>query len=174
VFTIELAGISRQSNFVNGLLTVMPQTNIAAIRKTDLIIIPAIKGEFRKPDKENTLLVNWIREQYKNGAELEYIEHNFYNRISFEDLSKKLAVGRRNFDRRFIKTTGNTPVEYWQRVKIESAKKALETTRKTVNEIMYETGYSDTKAICEVFRKITGLSPLEYRNKYNKEVKDLA
>jgi transcriptional regulator GlxA family with amidase domain len=96
----------------------------------------------------------------------EYIEQNFYEKISFENLSRKLAVGRRNFDRRFIKATGNTPVEYWQRVKIESAKNALETTCKTVNEIMYETGYSDTKAFREVFRKITGLSPQEYKNKY--------
>jgi transcriptional regulator GlxA family with amidase domain len=45
-----------------------------------------------------------------------------------------LSAGR-NFDRRFIKATGNTPVEYTQRVKIESAKKAFETSRKTINEV---------------------------------------
>jgi transcriptional regulator GlxA family with amidase domain len=84
-------------------------------------------------------------------------------------LSTRLSVGRRNFDRRFIKATGNTPVEYVQRVKIESAKKAIETSRKTINEVMYEVGYSDVKAFREVFRKITGMSPLEYRNKYNRE-----
>jgi transcriptional regulator GlxA family with amidase domain len=98
-----------------------------------------------------------------------YIEDNFYEKISVEDLSQKFAVGRRNFDRRFIKATGNTPVEYLQRVKIESAKKELEMTRKTINEVMYEVGYSDVKAFREVFRKITGMSPLEYKNKYNKE-----
>ena len=98
-----------------------------------------------------------------------YIENNLDEKISVEHLSAKFAVGRRNFDRRFIKATGNTPVEYAQRVKIESAKKAFETCRKTVNEVMYEVGYSDVKAFREVFRKITGLSPLEYRLKYNKE-----
>jgi YesN/AraC family two-component response regulator len=45
----------------------------------------------------------------------------------------------------------------------------LETTRKTINEVMYDAGYSDVKAFREVFRKITGLSPLEYKHKYNKE-----
>lgn len=284
VFNIQLAGVSEQSDFVNGLLSVTPQVNISSIRKADLIIIPAIKSDFSKPDKENLALVTWIREQYKAGAELasmctgayllastglldnrscsihwnavdnfrklfpkvimkaeklitdeqgiytngggysflnlilyliekfydrqtaiycskifqieidrqtqsgfaifngqkshgdelikkaqEYIEHNFDEKISFEDLSRKFAVGRRNFDRRFAKATGNTPVEYWQRVKIESAKKALETTRKTVNEVMYDAGYADIKAFREVFRKITGLSPLEYKHKYNKE-----
>jgi len=98
-----------------------------------------------------------------------YIEGHIDEKISIEHLSSTFAVGRRNFDRRFIKATGNTPLEYSQRVKIESAKKAFETTRKTINEVMYEVGYSDMKAFREVFRKITGMSPLEYRNKYNKE-----
>lgn len=98
-----------------------------------------------------------------------YIENNLPEKISMEALSSKLALGRRNFDRRFIKATGNTPVEYTQRVKMEAAKKALETSRKSINEIMYEVGYSDVKAFREVFRKITGMSPLDYRNRYNKE-----
>ncbi|MDF2457357.1 MAG: AraC family transcriptional regulator [Cytophagaceae bacterium] len=98
-----------------------------------------------------------------------YIENKWNEKISFEQLSAQFAVGRRNFDRRFIKATGNTPLEYAQRVKIESAKRAFESSRKTINEVMYEVGYSDVKAFREVFRKITGLSPLEYRSKYNRE-----
>jgi transcriptional regulator GlxA family with amidase domain len=98
-----------------------------------------------------------------------YIETKLHEKISVEHLSSRFAVGRRNFDRRFIKATGNTPVEYSQRVKIESAKKAFETSRKTINEVMYEVGYSDVKAFRELFRRITGMSPLEYRRKYNKE-----
>jgi transcriptional regulator GlxA family with amidase domain len=98
-----------------------------------------------------------------------FIESNLTEKISVEDLSFKFSVGRRNFDRRFIKATGNTPVEYSQRVKIEAAKKALETTRKTINEVMYDVGYSDVKAFREVFRRITGISPVEYKERYNKE-----
>ncbi|HKG07089.1 MAG TPA: helix-turn-helix domain-containing protein [Pedobacter sp.] len=97
-----------------------------------------------------------------------YIEERTAEKISFEQLSSRFAIGRRNFDRRFIKATGNTPLEYFQRVKIESAKRAFETTRKSIHEVMYEVGYSDLKAFREVFRRITGLSPLEYRNRYNK------
>lgn len=98
-----------------------------------------------------------------------YIESKIGERISVEYLSSKFALGRRNFDRRFIKATGNTPVEYSQRVKIEAAKKYFESSRKTVNEVMYDVGYSDVKAFREVFRKITGMSPLEYRRRYNRE-----
>jgi transcriptional regulator GlxA family with amidase domain len=99
----------------------------------------------------------------------DYIETNLREKISMEALSSRFAVGRRNFDRRFIRATGNTPMEYSQRVKIESAKKAFESTRKNIQEVMYEVGYSDIKAFREVFRKITGMSPLEYKERYNRE-----
>lgn len=98
-----------------------------------------------------------------------YMESNAEEKLSIEEISSKFAIGRRSFDRRFIKATGVTPLEYSQRVKIELAKKALESSRKNVNEVMYEVGYSDVKAFREVFRKFTGMSPLEYRGKYNKD-----
>ncbi|MBK0378927.1 GlxA family transcriptional regulator [Mucilaginibacter segetis] len=112
--------------------------------------------------------------QKKHGDEMikkaqEYIEQRPDEKIAIESLAANFAIGRRNFDRRFIKATGVTPTEYAQRVKIEAAKKAFETSRKTVTEVMYEVGYADQKAFREVFRKITGLSPLEYRSRYNKD-----
>jgi transcriptional regulator GlxA family with amidase domain len=97
-----------------------------------------------------------------------YIEENLSEKISFEELASKLAVSRRNFDRRFIKATGNTPVDYLQRVKVEVAKKTLEKGRKSIFEVMNEVGYSDDKAFREVFKKIAGLSPLDYKSKFNK------
>lgn len=78
------------------------------------------------------------------------------------------AIGRRNLERRFKKATSNTVAEYIQRVKIEAAKMALEKSRENVNEAMYKAGYSDIKAFRTTFKKITGLSPLEYKNKYNR------
>lgn len=60
----------------------------------------------------------------------QFIEENIDEKISFTEMSSRLAVGRRNFDRRFIRATGNTPLEYAQRVRIESAKKALENTER--------------------------------------------
>jgi transcriptional regulator GlxA family with amidase domain len=283
-FTIQLAGVSKKADFGKGLFTVKPQVHITDIAKTNLIIIPSLVKDYQKAMKGNKLLIDWIGQQYKEGAEIAsmctgafmlasaglldgrscsthwsaadtframfpkvkleadkvitdehgiytnggaysflnlviylvekyydrqtaiycskifqiemdrqsqsafaiftgqklhgdemvqqaqaYIESKVDEKISVEDLSSKFAVGRRNFDRRFIKATGNTPGEYAQRVKVESAKKAFETSRKTINEVMYEVGYSDVKAFREVFRKITGMSPLEYRGRYNKE-----
>ena len=99
-----------------------------------------------------------------------FLESNFTEKISVEELAIKFAIGRRHFERRFKKSTNNTPMEYIQRVKIEAAKKQLENGRKNVNEVMYEVGYSDTKAFRAIFKKITGMSPIGYKNKYNKEM----
>jgi transcriptional regulator GlxA family with amidase domain len=98
----------------------------------------------------------------------EFIEANYSERLAVEALSTQFGIGRRTFERRFKKATNNTITEYIQRVKIEAAKKQFETGRKTVNEVMYDVGYQDTKAFREVFRKVTGMSPVEYKGKYQR------
>lgn len=106
-------------------------------------------------------------EAVKNAQE--FIEKNFQERITVDQLASAFAMGRRSLERRFKKATSNTVSEYIQRVKIEAAKKSFETSRKNINEVMYDVGYADVKAFRTIFRKVTGLSPMEYRNKYNKE-----
>jgi transcriptional regulator GlxA family with amidase domain len=96
----------------------------------------------------------------------EYIEQNYTERISVDDLAREVGVSRRNLERRFRKATYNSIVEYIQRVRIEAAKQTLEKERENVNEAMYKAGYNDSKAFRTTFKKLTGLSPLAYRNKY--------
>ena len=96
----------------------------------------------------------------------EFIEKNYLEKITIDQLADKFAISRRNFERRFLKSTNNTVNEYVQRVKVEAAKRKLESSRKNVSEVMYEVGYADTKTFRDVFKKITGLTPVEYRNKY--------
>ena len=100
----------------------------------------------------------------------EFIENNVQERITVDQLADNLALSRRNLERRFKKATANTVVEYMQRVKIEAAKMSLESSRENVNEVMYNVGYSDPKAFRDTFKKITGLSPMQYRSKYNRKV----
>lgn len=99
----------------------------------------------------------------------EFIEKNFQDRVTVDQLATMLSIGRRNLERRFKKATSNTVVEYMQRVKIEAAKMSLESSRENVNEVMYNVGYTDPKAFRTTFKKITGLTPVDYRNKYNRE-----
>jgi transcriptional regulator GlxA family with amidase domain len=100
----------------------------------------------------------------------EYIEQHYQERFTIDELADRVKIGRRSFERRFRQATNNTPVEYMQRVRIEAAKRSFEASRKNVTEVMLDVGYTDTKAFRDVFKKITGLTPIEYRNKYTKLV----
>lgn len=109
--------------------------------------------------------------QKKHGDDVvlkiqEFIESNPSETYTVLDLCNKFNVGRRTFERRFKKCTGNSILEYIQRVKVEFAKKLLESGRKTINEIIYETGYNDVDAFRKVFKKYTDLTPIDYRKKY--------
>lgn len=99
-----------------------------------------------------------------------FIEDNFGEKISVDQLATRFALSRRNFVRRFKKATNNTPLEYIQRVKIEAAKKSLESSTENISEVMYAVGYTDNKAFRNIFRKYTGFTPTEYKLKYNRHV----
>jgi transcriptional regulator GlxA family with amidase domain len=282
LFDIHLVGLNKETKLYDGLFSVHPDHIMKDIKKTDLIIIPALQPQSLPLNQE---FMPWITEQYKYGAEVaslcvgafllastgllkgktctthwmaadafrkmfpdvelltekiiideqgiyssggaysfinlvlylvekycgrdvavflskvfeieierssqspfnifmgqkdhedepikkaqQYIESNVGQKISVDQLAGLFLISRRNFERRFKKATANTPVEYLQRVKIEAAKKSLESGRENINEVMYAVGYSDSKAFRTTFKKITGLSPLDYRKKYNREM----
>jgi transcriptional regulator GlxA family with amidase domain len=98
----------------------------------------------------------------------EFIEQNYKEKITVDEVARRFHVTRRTFERRFKKATFITVSDYIQRVKIEAAKKQLEIGRKSVTEVMLDVGYSDTQTFRDVFKKITDMTPVDYRNKYNK------
>jgi transcriptional regulator GlxA family with amidase domain len=284
IFNIQFVGKTRSVKFANTRFTVDPDLLLTEARQADLILVPAVSGDFMETVKKNEAFVPFIIDQYKNGAEVaslccgafmlaytgllngkeasshwasadlfretfpevklvdgriiteqqglyssggatsywnlllhlvekhagremaimaakvyaleidrksqspfaiftgqkrhedepikraqEYIEQNIAEKISVEELSDKFAIGRRHFERRFKKATNNSPIEYIQRVRIEAAKKKLESSAMNVSEVMFEVGYADAKAFRSTFKKITGVSPADYRGKYNKE-----
>ena len=284
VFKIQLVGLEKETVQRNGLYKVSPDCLIGDVKKTDLIIVPAMHGNQKEAIERNKAFIPWVVDQYHGGAELasfcigsfflaatgllkgkrcathwvmaneframfpdvevvddkimteeegiyssggaysflnlliylvekyagrqlailtakafmididrssqspfiifsgqkehgdepvknaqEFIEKNYQEKITVDQLASMFALGRRNLERRFKKATANTVSEYIQRVKMEAAKKQLESGKKNVTEVMYEVGYSDTKAFRSIFKKVTGLSPIEYRNKYYRE-----
>jgi len=285
LFNVQLAGLSNEVPACGGRYTVFTDALIKDIKKTDLIIIPALDGDMKKLLEYNQAYIPWIVEQYKRGAEVaslcvgafllastglvtgktcathwmaandfrklfpdvhlvedkiitdeqgiyssggafsylnlilyliekyagrqiavfmskafqidierrsqspfikfngqkehedeaikkaqEFIELHVEEKITVDQLASMLALGRRALERRFKKATANSIVEYIQRVKMEAAKISLETSRENVTEVMYKVGYTDTKAFRTTFKKLTGLSPVQYRSKYNREL----
>lgn len=98
----------------------------------------------------------------------DHIEGRYADRITVDDLADRFLLGRRTLERRFRQATGSSVLEYLQRIRVEAAKRRLETSRETVAEVMYEVGYSDAKAFRDVFVKFSGLSPVLYRERYAK------
>lgn len=281
-YDVEIVGLAKDTKLSNGLYTISSDKTIGQIKKTNVIVLPLLCGDFKRAIRENEDYSDWLISQYHNGAEIvclcvgsfylastgllddrkcavhwaainefkemfpginvindtiitdekgiytcgggfsylnlilyifekhlgrdisilaskmfeidierksqnpfaifigqkkhgdvtvlkaqEWIENNPTETYTVDDICEKISVGRRTFERRFKKSTGNTIVEYIQRVKVEFAKKHLEAGRKTINEIVYEAGYNDIDSFRKIFKKTTDLSPLEYRKKYS-------
>ena len=101
-----------------------------------------------------------------------YIEEHYATDLSIEQVSALCHTGKRNFIRRFKAATHNTPIEYLQRVRIEAAKKVLENDDCSLDEVMDRTGYGDIKMFRLIFKRLTGLSPREYKKRYSRKDTD--
>lgn len=100
----------------------------------------------------------------------EYIEKHYKTGITIGFLCEKFNMTRRTFQRKFKMATHDTVIEYLQKVRIEAAKKLLELNRLSISEVMFEVGYNDPKAFRDVFKKITGITPLVYKSKYHQMI----
>jgi transcriptional regulator GlxA family with amidase domain len=282
-YTVEIVGLKKNTSLGGGLYNINVNDTIDNIKKTDVIIIPLICGDFSKAAKANEAYRDWVISQYNKGAEIvslcvgsfflastgllkgrncaihwaaknefnamypdihliddtiitdekgiytcgggysylnlllyiiekhlgkemsilaskmfeidierksqnpfmifvgqkrhedkhvldaqEFIENNPTATFTVDEICARFDIGRRTFERRFKKCTGNSVAEYIQRVKVEFTKKQLESGGKTINEIIYDTGYSDINAFRKVFKKHTDLSPVDYRKKYTR------
>ena len=94
------------------------------------------------------------------------IEANYHDAATIEELIKDIPASRRNIVRRFKLITGITPIEYLQQTRVEAAKKLLENTNKQMTEVIYNSGYNDPKAFRKIFKKNVGMTPTQYRDKF--------
>ncbi|MGC9195121.1 MAG: GlxA family transcriptional regulator [Syntrophobacteraceae bacterium] len=97
-----------------------------------------------------------------------HMECNLTETFSLDELATDLAISPRHFKRRFKRATGDSPLAYLQRLRIEAAKQKLETTQETVDAITSQVGYEDSNSFRRLFRKLTGLSPREYRERFTR------
>jgi transcriptional regulator GlxA family with amidase domain len=128
--------------------------------------------EIDRDSQSNFLIFNGQKDHQDDSVKRVqvFIEANYREQVTVGQLCERFAVGRRSLERRFRQATGNTVLEYLQRVRVEAAKKSFETSRKNIHEVMFEVGYTDTKAFRTVFRRITSMSPMDYRTRYRREM----
>lgn len=102
------------------------------------------------------------------GNAQQYIEKNFKQALTIETLANRSNMSVRNFIRRFEQATTNTPLEYLQRVRVEAAKKMLESRNDAVAEIASRCGYEDVDYFGKIFRRYVAMTPRAYRDKYGR------
>lgn len=95
------------------------------------------------------------------------IEHS-HEKPSVEILAENVNLSKRSFIRRFKASTGNTPIDYIQRVSVEKVKRRLEESDEPIGNIIYSIGYNDVNSFRKLFVKYTSLSPQEYRRRYGR------
>jgi len=100
----------------------------------------------------------------------DFMENHMSRPITVEDLAKRVAMSTRNLDRRFRAAVGEAPTSYLQKLRIEKAKRLLETTNNPIAEIMLKVGYEDERSFRRLFSSLTQLSPKAYRKKYATQV----
>ena len=96
----------------------------------------------------------------------DWIERHYKNDISLDTLAEKVGLGSRTFKRRFKQATDENPINYLQRVRIEQAKNQLEKTTEPINNIIWSVGYEDIGSFRQLFKRFTGLTPKDYREKF--------
>lgn len=96
----------------------------------------------------------------------QWLEEHYATKFRFEDLASHHGMSIRNFMRRFQSATGDKPLTYLQRLRIETAKNLLITTKRSVKTISYDVGYDDASFFARLFRQRTGMSPNQYRSQY--------
>ena len=94
------------------------------------------------------------------------IEEGQEEKQTVESMAAAIHMSKRSFIRRFKAATGNTPIEYIQRMNVEKAKRQLEKSKQSVEEIIYSLGYNDIHSFRKIFIRYTDLTPKEYRSRY--------
>jgi transcriptional regulator GlxA family with amidase domain len=99
----------------------------------------------------------------------QWLEEHFAEKFRFEDVARAHSMSIRNFMRRFQAATGDKPLHYLQRLRIETAKSLLSATRKSIKTISYDVGYDDASFFARLFRQHAELSPNQYRKQFQQQ-----
>lgn len=132
------------------------------IKNLSLIIIANLIRTIKHnlPSKPHNLKQG-LRENIKKV--IDYMNENYTNDISCEELSKLISMGKFNFIRSFKSQVGKTPYEYLLDLKIEKAKKMLKSNKYSITEISLLCGFSSHSHFTSTFTKKVGVSPTEFK-----------
>jgi len=96
----------------------------------------------------------------------DWLHQNFHRPFPLEAPAHRAGMSLRNFVRRFKQATGDSPLNYLQKLRIAAAKRLLESNHRTMQEISDAVGYQDVAFFRSLFQRHTGVSPSAYRERF--------
>jgi len=96
----------------------------------------------------------------------EWMHKNFAKTFPLDDPARRVGMSLRNFVRRFKHATGDSPLIYLQKLRVAAAKRMLESSHRTMQEISDAVGYQDIAFFRLLFQRHTGVSPSAYRERF--------
>jgi len=111
----------------------------------------------RHPDELITQIQFWMRT-------------NLSSTRSLNQVAQKFSISQRTFARRFKAATGNTPLGYWQKVRLEAAQELLSSSNLSIQEIAFQVGFQDQANLTRQFNKNLNITPRAYRATVRKKL----
>ncbi len=96
----------------------------------------------------------------------DWLHENFHRTFPLEAPARVAGMSERNFVRRFKQATGDSPLNYLQKLRIAAAKRLLESDHRSMQEVSDAVGYQDVAFFRSLFQRHTGVSPSAYREKF--------
>ena len=128
-----------------------------------------ILDEYIKNNEEHFLRKDLSNEDKLKHA-VRYIEKNFKNNITLKDVADYMNFSNTYFSKSFKKYVGVNFNKYITQIRIEEAKRVLEETSMSINDLAFDMGYNEPNYFCKVFKKMEGITPSEYREIWHKSI----
>lgn len=107
-----------------------------------------------------------VRQKHTISASMEWALKRIPKKIRLKDMASQVHMSERTFLRRFRETTGSTPMEWLQRMRIHKAQELLENTNDSLSSVAENSGYQSIETFRVAFKRVTGLSASAYRSRF--------
>ncbi len=133
------------------------------------LVLQHLLGTFRYVDAYRKGASRKNRDNDAIGKVIHYMEENVENRLNIEEMASVGHFSKSRFYRRFQEETGQSPLDYFIRLKVNKACLLLIDTPLSVGQIAYKLGFSDSQYFARTFKKIMGISASRFRGQYTRE-----
>jgi transcriptional regulator GlxA family with amidase domain len=96
----------------------------------------------------------------------QYLQDHLAENIELSQVASRFAMTQRTLIRRFKQSTGDTPMAYLQKQRIEKAKQLLESSQLPIEQLLNVVGYEDLSSFRKLFQQYTSLTPKAYRERF--------